>query len=61
MFIAKQNTWFDVGTEAELLCGPYEAYDDCQMTKRNDWGLFRGIKDGHLDEEECTLDEFEVI
>ncbi len=48
-YISK-GEWFDKGTEAELLV----PIDD-------DAGLFRGIKDGRIDEEQCMLDEFEII
>jgi hypothetical protein len=43
--------WFDKGTEAELL---FLTHDDGTV------GLFRGIKDGHIDEEQCFLEEFEI-
>lgn len=49
-FIAKPNTWFDEGTEVELLFDIHENY-----------GLFCGLRNGHLDEESCMYDEFEVI
>lgn len=47
------GTWFDRGTEAELL-GAVVDYHDGDMS-----GLFRGIKDGHFDEEVCLFSEFE--
>jgi len=43
------GTWFDKGSEAELL---FETMDGV--------GLFKGIKDGNLDEEICMFDEFEI-
>lgn len=63
-YIAKPNTWFDAGTECELLvdCRP-------QMTI----GIFRGIRtseglpeqhpigEKYIDEEDCSFDEFEVM
>jgi hypothetical protein len=48
-YISK-GEWFEKGTEAKLLV-PIE----------DDAGLFRGIKDGSIDEEQCMLDEFEII
>ena len=48
-YIAKPDTWFDVGTDAILI-------DDYRP--QIDSGLFRGIKDGHPDEEVCGFDEF---
>ncbi len=52
-YISK-GEWFEKGTEAELL---FFTHDDHTV------GLFRGIKDGHdrPDEEQCLLDEFEII
>jgi hypothetical protein len=55
-YIAKPNTWFDEGTEIELV-------DDYGKDKRCPMpgvGLFCGLKNGHLDEEVCTFDEFET-
>ena len=51
MFIAKPDTWFDSGTEVELLV-------DCRP--QGNFGLFRGQRNGKLDEETCPFDEFEV-
>ena len=52
-YISKEGGWFDVGTEA-ILIDDYgeEGFPGC--------GLFRGIKNGHLDEEICTMDEFVI-
>jgi len=52
-YIAKADTWFDEGTKAEMLSGPW----DGEMPKL---GLFAGIKNGKPDEEVCSLDEFEI-
>lgn len=60
-YIAKKNTWFDEGTEAVPISEFIEAYDDINMTKRNDFALFRGTRNGNPDEETCPLDEFEII
>lgn len=52
-FIAKKDTWYDEGTEAKLLF---------VMTNVQPYGgLFSGIKDGRLDEEGCSFDEFEIL
>lgn len=69
-FVAKPNTWYDEGTEAELLAdlGAHQCYDtddgvgengkpimhDCRS------GLFKGIKQGAEDEEVCAFCEFEI-
>ncbi len=43
------GTWFDKGTECELLIDfEYGA------------GLYRGLRDGHMDEEACANEEFEI-
>ena len=47
LYVALPDTWFDVGTRAEML----DDYGDGM-------GLFLGIKDGAYDEEICRLDEF---
>ncbi len=49
-YIALPDTWFDVGTEAELL---FEVIPEAT-------GLFRGIRDGKEDEEVCGYDEFKT-
>jgi hypothetical protein len=43
------GTWFDKGTEAKLL---YETWPSI--------GCFRGLRNGEIDEEVCSFDEFEV-
>lgn len=47
------GTWFAKGTECELLFYCEEGPDG--------WGLYRGMKDGQIDEELCSNDEFEII
>lgn len=51
-YIAKPDTWYDEGTEAQLI-------DDYRP--QIDSGLFCGYKNGKLDEEICSFDEFEVV
>ena len=46
------GTWFDKGTEAELLFKTTEFEDGTWA------GLFKGIHNGEIDEEMCTSDEF---
>lgn len=46
-YISKADEWFDEGTEAELL-----------FITTEDAGLFRGIRNGSIDEEMCLLEEF---
>ena len=58
-YIAKNDTWYDEGTEAEFIGALIEAYDFDGTYSPS--GLFRGIKDGKIDEEMCCFDEFEVI
>jgi len=57
-YISKKDEWFDEGTEVELI-------DDYRMSKsvlsRCNAGLFRGTKNGKIDEEVCEFDEFDVI
>lgn len=48
--IAKSDTWFDKGTEVELLQ---------EITSLS--GLFLGTRNGKPDEEVCRYDEFEEI
>ena len=51
-YIAKAHSWFDEGTEADLI----EDYrPDVQA------GVFFGMKDGHLKHQLCNFDEFKVI
>ena len=49
-YIAKKDTWFDAGTEAELIG---EVWNEC--------ALFSGIHNGEKDEELCQLEEFNII
>ncbi len=60
-YIAKADTWFDEGTEAIPIIDFVDAYDDWEMTKLNPFSLFRGIRNGEVDEEICTIDEFEAM
>jgi hypothetical protein len=50
-WIAKPGTWFDAGTEANLICEvvPGES------------ALFTGIRNGRPDDEVCGLDEFDEV
>ncbi len=52
-YIAKPNEWFDEGTVVELV-------DDYRPGLGGNCGLFRGIRNGTMDEEVCTFDEFEI-
>ena len=49
-YIAKSETWFDAGTVAELIDN-YRPDANC--------GLFRGYRNGKLDEETCPFNEFD--
>ncbi len=50
------GTWFDEGTECELLI-------DCEDGDAPEMhsGLFKGLHNGDVDEELCLFDEFEII
>ena len=49
-YVAKPETWFDAGTVVELI-DDYRPDINC--------GLFRGYRNGKLDEEVCPFDEFD--
>lgn len=51
IYTAKKNTWFDAGTEVELI-------DDYRPSAKS--GLFYGYRKGEKDEEICPFDEFET-
>lgn len=51
-YIAKIDTWYDQGTEVELL-------DDFRPLV--DSGIFCGYRKGKLDEEICSFGEFEIV
>jgi hypothetical protein len=54
MRFISDGTWFDEGTEAKLLCKTSEFMDGI-------WGgLFKGIRNGFIDEEMCASDEFKI-
>ena len=58
-YIAKPNTWFDEGTEVEIMEGPWDSTDiDGNYIG---FGLFVGFRNGSLDEESCGLDEFDIV
>lgn len=67
-YTALPDTWYDEGTEAKVIAGPYDSYipdgidkDNCPPDMNiNGWALFEGIRNGKLDEETCCLDEFEI-
>ena len=48
------GTWFDKGTEAELL-GALAEFPDGDKS-----GLFKGLRNGEWDEELCLFSEFEI-
>jgi len=49
-YISKSNGWFDPHTDVELV----EDYREDGI----DSGLFRGMRNGYIDEEVCSFDEF---
>lgn len=48
-YFSKKDEWFDEGTEAVLTA-------DCRS-----FAIFVGYRNGNLDEEACSLDEFYII
>jgi hypothetical protein len=57
------GVWFDKGTEAFLIEGTdYDCFikRDGKMIPSKS-GLFRGIRNGHEDEEVCGFEEFEIV
>lgn len=53
-YISKENEWFDKGTEANIISGPWEVYG-------TPWAIMSGIKNGKKNKETCPLDEFEQV
>ena len=51
-YIAKKHTWFDEGAEVALLTD-YRPFWDM--------GLFKGPRNGKLNEENCSFDEFQEV
>ena len=58
-YIALKDNWYDEGTEVEFIGALIETYDFDGTYSPS--GLFRGIKDGKIDEEMCGFDEFDII
>lgn len=58
LYIAKPDTWFDEGTEAQ----PVTGFWDCETEDgtKTKCAIFLGIRDGKPDEEGCTLEEFVI-
>lgn len=64
VFISKPDEWFDAGTEAILLCltgNGYDAPGACIENNPYAGGLFRGFRNGQVDEEQCCLSEFFLV
>jgi hypothetical protein len=54
VYISK-GEWFDEGTRVQLI-------DDYRKSEPPyDAGLFRGYRNGKIDEEVCTFDEFTTV
>jgi len=53
IFISKENEWFDKGSIAILISKPFGSSPES--------GIFLGTKNGELDEETCSFDEFEIF
>jgi len=60
-YIAKPDEWFDVGTEVQLI-DDYRASSAMYFGgPEMNAGLFEGLKDGKIDQEVCSFDEFDII
>lgn len=65
-FISK-GEWFDKGTECKLVCQYLWAYGTANSPEEEKWqapkscGIFEGLRNGQLDEESCSFDEFDII
>ena len=58
---AKADTWFDEGTEVWDYDGDGdERIKACDVKKALETGLFRGFRNGKVDGEWCSSDEFDV-
>jgi hypothetical protein len=57
-FLAKEDSWFDPGTEVEMI---EEMSGDCTNCASKTVALWRGMVDGELDEETACFCEFEVV
>ncbi len=60
-YIAKPDTWFDEGTEAR----PVTGFWDCSTLEDGKYvhtesAIFLGFRNGKLDEEGCSLLEFDI-
>ncbi len=63
--LVSDGTWFDVSTEVfSSRPNEYETLDRMTKEEFEEWKqgfiLVRGYKEGKLDEEVCSLDEFEI-
>lgn len=56
MKYVSDGTWFNKGTECELLI---DCEDGDAPETHN--GLFRGLHEDYIDEEMCLFDEFTII
>lgn len=57
-FIAKKGTWFDEGTEAVVVAGPWNVFN---VKNEPDQGaIFWGLRNGKDDEEGCVFSEFDI-
>ena len=59
-FISK-GTWFDKDTEAKLIGLTGSGRVGAPNGPRSVSGLFKGYRDGSLDEEVCSFLEFEIV
>lgn len=60
-YVAKPDEWFDEGTEVKLI-DDYRADSSMYFGGPSmNAGLFEGLKDGKVDQEVCSFDEFDII
>lgn len=59
-YVARPDTWYDVGTFVEIIAGPWPC-SDTPGGPNIGYALCRGIRDGECDEELCSMDEFDVV
>lgn len=60
-FISKKDEWFDENTEAQLICLTGTGRCGTPSGPRSVSGLFKGHKNGGIDEEVCCFTEFEIV
>lgn len=60
-FISKKDEWFDENTEVKLICLTGTGRLNSPNGPRWASGLFKGHRNGGLDEEVCCFSEFDIV